>query len=852
MADPSAPDALLQSDSDGSDAEMGSLVSYARDQPQRKKRGGRSRRRADGSLQQLDPYSSPITRLFALLLVLVLIALLVLIWTGHIRNQEHDAVEAELRRLQRINSQHRPWLGSEDDTQHTDPEMAIQRPKPVTATPTSSATGTTNPTTKETQKPVVALAAHRDPWQTCPKSVQLRLADVDSAAAIHAERERLSVHTCPLALFPLPDLVATADIFAATAKDLFIPDTADALAALPELKASSPRPNAFDESSACRNVCPISSRVADRSWRGFDADDGHLGLDQRRIWHLRDYVGTMSFRDQTHWVFGWPFNRPREDGSIQVRDLDKVLCCLPLGSLVYVHTFRTEEACRTLLPRLKRPVLLVLGGDDPSPMPQCPAAFNNHPMVLHSFMQNMASEGVGHPRVNVIPSSINMIIHRWINIFLLSRFVQEEHAKAARLAQSQMTTAEVDKLPSCAFMSQSASADFVRSIERCSGETMACSHERTQLRRLLHLDDYVPDPNMQWLHKEVLKPGFDVHRVRVFFEAYRAKFGELYFSAPTTWDERLYQGDQKLGENSPHEQTLVLPERVSAWSQASVMEDGVAVEGSDKKPMSLADRQARAIDKSVQTLKACKFDVGRVDAYSAAAFLAPAPSGPAPAPPAALLARFPLFGRWRKLALINFSVANGREPLYNHFCSQRGKEVFGKWLTCVGMLKDHADLDGNNPHLMQVYAMSSEYMYWLSPPGAGLDCHRTWEAMFVGSVPIVPRTSLDDLYADGDLPILVVDDLAELTDEFLLAHAPRFAQIRRDFPRRKLLQAYWMHFIAAKREAVVDAYLQSPTAYTPPPNHFGNETVNFEREWRRPMNKCWGGNMPQANQQPQC
>lgn len=850
----SAAEPLVQSESE-SDEELGALVPHTEEDGGKKKKkkksknaAGRSTRRVEGSLQQLDPYSSPITRLIAFLLVLVLIALLVLIWTGRINNEKYDSVEAELRRLQRINSQHRPWLGSDDDTQHTDPEMALQRPKPITATPASANTTTE----KETQKPAAASAPYKDPWQTCPKSVQLRLQDVNDAAAIHAERERQSVHTCPLALFPMPELVATSEIFTASPKDLFIPDTANPLTALPELKSTSPRPNAFEEGSECRNVCPISSRVEDRSWRGFDADDAHLGMDQRRIWHMRDYVGTMSFRDQSHWVFGWPFNRPREDGSIQVRDMDKVLCCLPLGSLVYVHTFRTEEACRSLLPRLKRPVILLLGGDDPSPMPQCPSAFKDHPMVLHSFMQNMAVEGVGHPRVNVIPSSINMIIHRWLNIFMLERFVQEEHAKASRLAQSQMTPAEVEKLPSCGFMSQGGSNDFAKSLESCSGKTLACSHEKTHLRRLLHLDEYVPDANMQWLHREVLKPGFDVRRVRVFFEAYRAKFGDLHLSGPTTWEERLYQGEQQLGESSPHEQTLTLPERVSAWSQASVMEGGAVVEGSDKKPLSLAERQTRAIDKSVQALKSCKFDVSRVDAHAAAAFLAPPLSGPAPVPPPALLARFPLFGRWRKLALINFSVANGRESLYQHFCSQRGKEVFGKWLTCVGMLRDHADLDGNNPHLMQVYAMSSEYMYWLSPPGAGLDCHRTWEAMFVGSVPIVPRTSLDDLYADGDLPILVVDDLAEVTDELLLAHAPRFAQIRRDFPRRKLLQAYWMHFIAAKREAVVDAYLKSPSAYTPPPNHFGNETLNFEREWRRPMNKCWGGNMQQANQQPKC
>jgi hypothetical protein len=31
-------------------------------------------------------------------------------------------------------------------------------------------------------------------------------------------------------------------------------------------------------------------------------------------------------------------------------------------------------------------------------------------------------------------------------------------------------------------------------------------------------------------------------------------------------------------------------------------------------------------------------------------------------------------------------------------------------------------------------------MYVLSPPGNGIDCHRTWEALFLGSIPIVKKS----------------------------------------------------------------------------------------------------------------
>ena len=57
--------------------------------------------------------------------------------------------------------------------------------------------------------------------------------------------------------------------------------------------------------------------------------------------------------------------------------------------------------------------------------------------------------------------------------------------------------------------------------------------------------------------------------------------------------------------------------------------------------------------------------------------------------------------------------------------------------------------------------------FTLSPRGGGLDCHRTWEALVLGSVPVVKSSPLDPLYAG--LPVLVVGDWTELTVERLRA-----------------------------------------------------------------------------------
>ena len=56
----------------------------------------------------------------------------------------------------------------------------------------------------------------------------------------------------------------------------------------------------------------------------------------------------------------------------------------------------------------------------------------------------------------------------------------------------------------------------------------------------------------------------------------------------------------------------------------------------------------------------------------------------------------------------------------------------------------------------------------ISPPGNGADCHRIWETMYLGRVPVVQRTpGMEQFEIKGELPILFVDDLTKVTDESL-------------------------------------------------------------------------------------
>ena len=49
-----------------------------------------------------------------------------------------------------------------------------------------------------------------------------------------------------------------------------------------------------------------------------------------------------------------------------------------------------------------------------------------------------------------------------------------------------------------------------------------------------------------------------------------------------------------------------------------------------------------------------------------------------------------------------------------------------------------------------------DFAFVICPHGCGLDCHRNWEALCLGCIPIVKTSHIDNLYKD--LPVLIVND----------------------------------------------------------------------------------------------
>jgi len=104
----------------------------------------------------------------------------------------------------------------------------------------------------------------------------------------------------------------------------------------------------------------------------------------------------------------------------------------------------------------------------------------------------------------------------------------------------------------------------------------------------------------------------------------------------------------------------------------------------------------------------------------------------------------------------------------------------------------------------KTWTNQSKYAFVISPHGGGLDCHRLWEALVLGCIPIVKASGIDELY--NDLPVLIVKDWSDITKKLLRETILSFKT--KVFNYDKLLLSYWMNLI---RSASHDPTTFAPT-----------------------------------------
>ena len=88
-------------------------------------------------------------------------------------------------------------------------------------------------------------------------------------------------------------------------------------------------------------------------------------------------------------------------------------------------------------------------------------------------------------------------------------------------------------------------------------------------------------------------------------------------------------------------------------------------------------------------------------------------------------------------------------------------------------------------------------LFVISPPGNGIDCHRTWESIYLGAVPVVKRGFLADSLS-AHLPILVVNEWEEVFSLDRRALEDLYFHIR-SVDRTAAYFDYWQKTIDASR-----------------------------------------------------
>lgn len=91
---------------------------------------------------------------------------------------------------------------------------------------------------------------------------------------------------------------------------------------------------------------------------------------------------------------------------------------------------------------------------------------------------------------------------------------------------------------------------------------------------------------------------------------------------------------------------------------------------------------------------------------------------------------------------------------------------------------------------------TAHFKFAASPLGDMYDCYRHWEALLVGTIPIVQASSLNKIF-EG-LPVIVVKNYNELTENFLNQQYKKLKH--QEYTFEKLYMKYWVDIIHKERD----------------------------------------------------
>ena len=141
-----------------------------------------------------------------------------------------------------------------------------------------------------------------------------------------------------------------------------------------------------------------------------------------------------------------------------------------------------------------------------------------------------------------------------------------------------------------------------------------------------------------------------------------------------------------------------------------------------------------------------------------------------------------------------------KDLLFLNFSQTTNNPLYTPHKNCRHQAKQHMLNNGfkwtENRPLKDYMQLMKTYKFALAPPGRGIDTHRCWEALMVGTIPIVLSSSINELYED--LPVVVIEDWSIITEEFLHKKYDEILKSTYDF--QKVYCDYWIRKITERRE----------------------------------------------------
>lgn len=137
----------------------------------------------------------------------------------------------------------------------------------------------------------------------------------------------------------------------------------------------------------------------------------------------------------------------------------------------------------------------------------------------------------------------------------------------------------------------------------------------------------------------------------------------------------------------------------------------------------------------------------------------------------------------KNLLYFNFTSQTTGNPLYSPHKNIRNN--------IKNNLSKHFEWINNQPFEEYIETLKT-YKFCIAPPGRGIDTHRCWEALMVGTIPIVESNTLNNLYIN--LPVVVVTDWSSITEEYLIIRYQKIIK-EQNYDFNKLYTYYWKNKI---------------------------------------------------------